>query len=175
MATSKDPRNLAKEIQDDKDYEAFLDRLNSIPRSKYIDVYKSPAKWADAIKLNRKVYENFYPYPTSFPVDPNNPGGSPDVVGADRVYALYQHALDNNLDFGRVLANDRQFFPDRTPNVLEFKDNRFELEPGSLRGKHFGRGNGKMYDPKSTQWTEISTGTNYGKDIFDLLSKENFK
>ena len=115
----------------------------------------------------RKRYEKFNPYPTSIPIDPKNPGGSPDVVGADRVYALYQHALDNDLDFARVFAHDRERYPDRTPNVLEFENDKFELFPGSSGGDYFKKKNGN--------WEHVSRGTRYGENIFDLLGKGDFK
>ena len=151
----------------DDGFAAFQDRLNKLPRQKYYLAQSSPLKLLDHLKMGRKVYENFYPHPTSYPVPKDNPGGTPEITGSDRVYALYQYALDNNLDFGRLLANDRQNFPDRTPNTLEFADTKFELNPGSIGGKHYGRNN--------NDWNEISTGTNYGNDIFELLAKENFK
>lgn len=134
---------------------------------------------------NRKRYENFDPYPNSIPIDPANPGGSPDVVGADRVYALFQHALDNNLDFARVFAHDRERFPDRTPNVLEFENDRYDLFNGSSGGDHWRRAtpqeledykkNGDRFGEIKDGWRHISRGTRYGDDIFDLLSKGDFK
>ena len=134
---------------------------------------------------NRKRYENFDPYPNSTPINPQNPGGSPDVVGADRIYALFQHAIDNNLDFAKVLANDRERFPDRTPNVLEFENDRFDLFNGSSGGDHWKRAtpkdiedyqkNGDRFGEIKDGWRHISRGTRYGDDIFNLLLKGDFK
>lgn len=154
-----------------------------------VRIYKNPKDQAEALaletKLNRKKYENFNPYPTSTPIDPKNPGGSPDVVGADRIYALYQHALDNNLDFARVLYNDRQRYPERTPNTLEFENERFDLFNGNSGGDHWRRAtpedleNYKKYGDKYGEikdgWKHISRGSNYGDDILRLLATENFK
>lgn len=149
-------------------------------------IYKNPKAQADAIiNLNRKRYENFNPYPSRIPIDKTNPGGSPDVTGADRIYALYQHALDNNLDFARVLAHDREYYPDRTPNTIEFANERFDLWPGSSGGDHWKKAtqkdlddyakNGDRFGEIKDGWKHISTGTRYGDDIFRLLEKENFK
>lgn len=149
-------------------------------------IYKNPKAQAQSIiNLNRKRYENFDPYPNSIPINKENPGGSPDVTGPDRIYALYQHALDNNLDFARVLAHDREYFPNRTPNTLEFENERFDLTPGSSGGDHWRKAtqkdlddyakNGDRFGEIKDGWRHISTGTRYGDDIFRLLEKENFK
>ncbi len=129
-------------------------------------------------QFGRKKYENFKPYPNSVPVDPNNPGGSPEITGADRIYALYDYAMRNGIDFGKVLYDDRQYFPDRTPNTLEFSNAKFDLHSGNLGGDHWRKATptdtgdfGELKDG----WKHISTGTNYGTDIGDLLAKENFK
>ena len=142
-------------------------------------VYKSPKAQSEALfNLGRKRYENFNPYPTSTPIDPNNPGGSPEVVGNDRIYALFQHALDNNLDFARVLYNDRERYPDRTPNTLVFANEKFELGKGHSGGDHWRKiQEGENPDPNYGEikdgWRHISRGTNYGSDIYRLLAKEN--
>lgn len=169
MATYKNPEELL---------EAQRITLNDPPAPK---IYKNPKAQAAAIfNLNRKRYENFNPYPSRIPIDKANPGGSPDVTGADRIYALYQHALDNNLDFARVLAHDREYYPDRTPNTLEFANEKFDLFPGSSGGNHWKKvQEGENPDPRFGEvkdgWRHISTGTRYGDDIFRLLEKENFK
>lgn len=171
-------------------------KLNPYELSQYLDddirpfgkppsvVYKSPKAQSEALlNLGRKRYENFNPYPTSTPIDPDNPGGSPEVVGNDRIYALFQHALDNNLDFARVLANDRERYPDRTPNTLTFANDRFDLFPGSGGGDYWRKATPEDYELyKKTGdkfgeikdgWRHISRGTRYGDNIFDLLAKEN--
>ena len=129
-------------------------------------------------QLGRKKYENFAPYPNSIPVNPQNPGGSPEITGADRIYALYDYATRKGLDFGKLLYDDRHYFPDRTPNTLEFSDAKFDLHPGNLGGDHWRKATptdtGEFGELKDG-WKHISTGTNYGTDIADWLGKENFK
>lgn len=129
-------------------------------------------------QLGRKRYENFYPHPNSVPVDPKNPGGSPEITGADRIYALYDYAMRKGLDFGKLLYDDREYFPDRTPNTLEFSNAKFDLLPGRIGGDHWEKATptdtGKFGELKDG-WKHISTGTNYGSDIADWLGKENFK
>lgn len=136
-------------------------------------------------QFGRKKYENFTPHPNSIPVDPKNPGGTPEITGADRVYALYDYAMRKGLDFGKVLYDDRHYFPDRTPDVLEFSNQRFNLGKGHLGGDQWRKAtpedlenykkNGDRFGEIKDGWKHISAGTNYGSDISDLLAKENFK
>lgn len=139
-------------------HKAKYDLLEEIYKGRYQDT---------ANKLGRKRYENFDPYPAGIPIDPNKVQGSPDITGADRLYALYQHAVENNQNPYNFLTDDRIYFPDRTPSVIEFENDKFELGKGS-GGDHYRKN-------KNGEWEHVSTGTQYGEDIFNLLGKENIK
>ena len=132
-----------------------------------------------ASKLGRKSYEGFTPHD-------RETDGSKDITGPDRLYALYEYALKHDLDFGKVLAGDLESYPDRgIPKTLEFSNDKFELFPGRIGGDHWRKAtkedledykkNGDRFGEIKDGWRHISTGTNYGSDIADLLAKENFK
>lgn len=156
---------------DSKTYQSLLHDYDNIFKGRYKKLSE---------KLGRKDYGDFTPYPNSIPINSKNPGGRPDVTGADRIYAMYQHALQNRLDFGKVLADDRRYFPDRTPNTLEFANDKFILSPGSTGGDHWrrvkpGENPDSRFGEIKDGWRHISAGTRYEDEIYDLLGKENFK
>jgi hypothetical protein len=155
-----------------------LEKKHSAARKELDDLLNG--RYSRLVKnLGRKEYKGFSPSDRAT-------DGSKDITGSDRLYALYEYALKHDLDFGKVLAYDLESYPDRgIPKTLEFSNDKFELFPGRIGGDHWRKAtpqdledykkNGDRFGAIKDGWRHISTGTNYGNDIFQLLGKENFK
>ena len=89
--------------------------------------------------------------------------------GNDRIYALYQYALENPyLDFGRIISNDIYENREKYPSKIEFGNDLYEISESGGAYDHWRK-------DKNGKWEHVSLGSiaGLGNDLEKRLEEGN--